>query len=102
MRKAKPFFFFVLVLRPVVGSKTEARGLKAHAHVFKEILELCEIINAEGNIRFIDDDGEERIGILFGDLFRVKMRNRFNINSCTYVSLISCFTSIIAFCRFTQ
>ncbi|KAK6624920.1 hypothetical protein RUM44_011784 [Polyplax serrata] len=57
--------------RPVVGSKTEARGLRAHAHVFREILELCEIIHTDGDIRFVDDDGVERIGILFGDLFRI-------------------------------
>ena len=33
---------------PVEGSKTEARGKKAHVHISNEIVELCEIIQTIG------------------------------------------------------
>ncbi|KAG8222471.1 hypothetical protein J437_LFUL002206 [Ladona fulva] len=53
--------------RPPPGSKTEFRGLKAHSHISKEMLELCEIIHE--NAEYSDGDV---VGISFGELFKVK------------------------------
>ncbi|XP_046396711.1 actin-binding Rho-activating protein-like isoform X1 [Ischnura elegans] len=52
--------------RPPSGSKTEFRGLKAHSHVTKEMLELCEIIHENAEY----SDGELD-GISFGELFKI-------------------------------
>lgn len=56
--------------RPVAGSLTEMRGQKANIHVFKEMKELCELINSEG----APVDPEEPRGvkfIFFGEIFNV-------------------------------
>ena len=42
-----------------IGTKTAARGRQAHAHISKEIIELCEIIWTHGQIR-----GKYRVGVL--------------------------------------
>lgn len=55
--------------RPVAGSLTEARGQRANIHVFKELVELCEIINSEGYSH--DEENPKLKVILFGELFNV-------------------------------
>lgn len=55
--------------RPVVGSLTEARGQKANIHVFREMLELCQIICSEGYAH--DEEHPKLKVILFGELFNV-------------------------------
>lgn len=74
--------------RPVAGSKTEQRGRKAHAHICREILELCEIIDDMGRYhsKYRDDDEDELVEripierdddspiiVKFGDLFQVSI-----------------------------
>lgn len=54
--------------RPVAGSLTAIRGHKATAHILREVLELCEIINQEGTPC---RDQPEIIAITFGDLFNI-------------------------------
>lgn len=56
--------------RPIAGSLTEARGQKANMHVFKEMLELCQIINSEG---YVSKDQPELAFIPFGELFNVSV-----------------------------
>lgn len=56
--------------RPIAGSLTEARGQKANMHVFKEMLELCQIINTEG---YVSKDQPELAFIPFGELFNVSV-----------------------------
>ncbi|GLG99700.1 Actin-binding Rho-activating protein, partial [Gryllus bimaculatus] len=51
--------------RPVAGSKTDIRGKRAHSHITKEILELCEIINENG------EQIEGQVVISFGELFNI-------------------------------
>lgn len=75
----RPFLF-----RPVAGSKTEQRGRKAHSHVCREILELCQIISDMGHYqakyREKDEDYDEEesadpdalVIVRFGDLFQVR------------------------------
>lgn len=63
--KFSDFRFF----RPIAGSLTEARGQKANMHVFKEMLELCQIINTEG---YVSKDQPELAFIPFGELFNVR------------------------------
>lgn len=58
-----------VVSRPVAGSLTEARGQKANIHVFREMLELCEIINSEG-YSHCKETPKLKV-ILFGELFNV-------------------------------
>lgn len=69
----------------MAGSKTEQRGRKAHSHVCREILELCQIISDMGHYqakyREKDDDDEEQpadpdapVIVRFGDLFQVRKR----------------------------
>lgn len=56
--------------RPIAGSLTEARGQKANLHVYKEMRELCEVINQSG----APQDEEHPRGpkfIFFGELFNV-------------------------------
>lgn len=56
--------------RPIAGSLTEQRGQKANIHVFREMCELCEIINGSG----APQDEEDPKGpkwIFFGELFNV-------------------------------
>ncbi|KRT81494.1 hypothetical protein AMK59_5762, partial [Oryctes borbonicus] len=52
--------------RPVKGSLTESRGFRASALVYKEMLQLCEIIEDYGET--ISDDDPRKV-ICFGDLF---------------------------------
>ena len=51
--------------RPPEGSLTEARGIKAHIHVHKEIVQLCDIIRSHG------EEVEDGYVIFFGPLFRM-------------------------------
>lgn len=53
----------------MAGSLTEARGQRANMHVFKEMLELCEIINSEGYPQ--TKETPELKFIVFGELFNV-------------------------------
>lgn len=73
---------FSVCNRPLAGSKTEARGRKAHTHICREILELCEIIYDMGQyqIKYRDEDEDENktaedstIIVRFGDLFQVRI-----------------------------
>lgn len=57
---------------PQEGTQTAARGRKAHAHISKEIVELCELIHIHGQMT--GQEGQESIGILFGDLFNLYTR----------------------------
>lgn len=67
--------------KPIAGSKTEQRGRKAHSHICKEILELCEIIydvgtyNAKCRAAAEDDEGNQPssddIIVTFGELFQL-------------------------------
>ncbi|GJQ75215.1 hypothetical protein Trydic_g22053 [Trypoxylus dichotomus] len=52
--------------RPVKGSLTESRGCRASALVYKEMLQLCEIIHDYGET--ISEDDPRKV-ICFGDLF---------------------------------
>lgn len=58
--------------RPLEGTKTAARGRKAHEHVSKEIIELCEIIWTHGQIRGYSTEDETMI--MFGELFQLYTR----------------------------
>lgn len=58
--------------RPVAGSLTEARGQKANIHVYKEILELCYVIDSEGEI--YSEKSPQLKAIPFGELFNVKLK----------------------------
>lgn len=53
--------------KPKSGSLTEMRGFKANMQVFKDILELCEVISIEG--KPYNKEGFRMI--FFGDLFQV-------------------------------
>lgn len=55
--------------KPIAGSLTEARGQKANMHVFKEMLELCQIINSEGYPQTEEDPTLKFIP--FGELFNI-------------------------------
>lgn len=55
--------------KPIAGSLTAARGQKANMHVFKEMLELCQIINSEGYPQSEEDPSLKFI--LFGELFNI-------------------------------
>merc|ERR1711892_765378 len=54
--------------KPQEGTKTAARGRKAHQAISGEIVELCQVIDM--NARIQGTDGSSR-GILFGDLFNI-------------------------------
>jgi hypothetical protein len=54
--------------RPKAGSLTELRGKKANVHVYKEVLELCQIIHENGTP---DANDPELKTILFGELFNI-------------------------------
>ena len=73
--------------RPIAGSMTEMRGQKANIHVCKEMLELCQIIDAEG---FTDEDSPDLKIIYFGDLFNVKTIYILNLTKLI-LNLISLF-----------
>ncbi|XP_069691929.1 actin-binding Rho-activating protein-like isoform X2 [Periplaneta americana] len=58
--------------RPVAGSKTDMRGKKAHTHISKEVLQLCQIIYENGEpIEEMTEDGRNQIVISFGELFQI-------------------------------
>lgn len=61
------------LFRPAKGSKSEARSFKASQLVFREMLELCEIIDQQGEPLFTPKEKENdlRKVISFGDLFYV-------------------------------
>ncbi|KAK9721452.1 Costars [Popillia japonica] len=52
--------------RPAKGSKSETRGFRASALVYKEMLQLCEIIHDYGGP---SSEGDPRRVICFGELF---------------------------------
>lgn len=54
--------------KPVVGSLTEMRGQKANIHISRELLQLCEIIDSEGEPY---SDNPNLKAICFGDLFHL-------------------------------
>ncbi|BET02477.1 actin-Hypothetical protein Rho activating protein [Nesidiocoris tenuis] len=69
--------------KPVAGSKTEERGIRAKNHINREILELCIFIHDMGTYQMkqrkgdpdyedIPDDGT--VVVSFGDLFEVYSR----------------------------
>lgn len=53
--------------KPKSGSLTEMRGFKANIQVYKDMLELCEVISIEG--KPYNKEGFKMI--FFGDLFQV-------------------------------
>ena len=53
--------------KPQEGTKTAERGRKAHKHIQKEIVELCEMIYMYG----VEDEEDGTAGMLFGDLFHL-------------------------------
>lgn len=55
--------------RPKAGSLTEYRGKKANIQVYQEMLELCMVINDEGQ-SYSKKEPELR-AILFGELFNI-------------------------------
>lgn len=55
--------------KPQKGTWTAERGAKAHSHVHKEILELCEFIYMNG-----DETDDHMAVMLFGDLFHLYTR----------------------------
>jgi hypothetical protein len=52
--------------RPPEGSKTELRGLKAHSHISKEVVELCNLIKEYG-----ESQKDGTVAITFGELFQM-------------------------------
>ncbi|XP_014257040.1 actin-binding Rho-activating protein-like [Cimex lectularius] len=68
--------------KPVAGSKTEERGIRAKSHVCREILELCECIYDVGtynNQVRKKDEGEDYVDdgtiiVSFGELFEIYTR----------------------------
>lgn len=56
----------------MAGSLTEARGQKANMHVFREMLELCQVIYSEGYTH--DKEHPKLRVILFGELFNVRFK----------------------------
>jgi hypothetical protein len=71
---------FLLFYRPVAGSKMDIRGKRAHTHISKEVLQLCQIIYEHGEpIEDMTEDGRNQIVISFGELFQVHYDTRLNI-----------------------
>lgn len=58
--------------RPIAGSLTEQRGQKANIHVFREMCELCEVINGSGG-PINEEDPRGPKFIFFGELFNVSL-----------------------------
>ncbi|KAL7021272.1 hypothetical protein ACKWTF_011817 [Chironomus riparius] len=54
--------------RPKAGSLTEFRGKKANVHVYKEMLELCQIIHDEGSPT---EENPDLRFISFRDIFNI-------------------------------
>jgi hypothetical protein len=59
---------FFLIHRPKAGSLTEFRGKKANVQIYKEMLELCQIIHENGHP--VESD-PQRSEITFGELFDI-------------------------------
>lgn len=59
----------LFIARPVEGSLTEARGQKANIHIYKEIMELCYVIDSEGEAH--SEKSPQLKVIPFGQLFNV-------------------------------
>ncbi|XP_059621880.1 actin-binding Rho-activating protein [Phlebotomus argentipes] len=55
--------------KPVAGSLTEFRGQKANLHVYREMMELCDVINNSGAP--ISEENEGLKYIFFGELFNI-------------------------------
>ncbi len=55
--------------RPPKGSRTEQRGLAAHAHIQQEVKYLCEVIKSMG--QKLDDSPTPTYEITFKQLFDV-------------------------------
>lgn len=55
---------------PVSGSKTEARGKKAHERISNEIVELCHVIEDNGQ-KMPSDTQEYKTVVTFGRLFDI-------------------------------
>lgn len=76
--------------RPKEGSLTEMRGQKANLHVYKEMLDLCEVINESGLPR--SESEPEMKYILFGELFNVSIilqsRKKFIWQCCIITTFI--------------
>ncbi|XP_058793476.1 actin-binding Rho-activating protein-like isoform X2 [Phymastichus coffea] len=64
----KPTFSKEEYGRPAAGSMSDIRGRKANAHILKEILELCEVLDQNGTPC---RDHPEILAISFGDLFNL-------------------------------
>lgn len=58
--------------KPVEGSKTEARGKKAHERISNEIVELCAVIEDNGRrIPNAENPNDYQCQITFGRLFEI-------------------------------
>ncbi|XP_031625362.1 actin-binding Rho-activating protein-like [Contarinia nasturtii] len=55
--------------RPIAGSLTEARAQKANIHIYREMLQLCEIIDKRGYYQ--SEETPDLKVIPFGELFRI-------------------------------
>ena len=56
----------------MAGSKTDIRGKRAHSHISREVLQLCQIIYENGEpIDQLTEDGRNQIVISFGELFQI-------------------------------
>ncbi|KAF6198345.1 hypothetical protein GE061_008093 [Apolygus lucorum] len=69
--------------RPVAGSKTEERGIRAKSHIYREVLELCEFIHDLGTYQakqrkndpdYDSEDDDGTVFVYFGELFEVYSR----------------------------
>lgn len=68
-RSPRPQFSKEEYGKPKEGSLTEARGQRANLHVYKEMLDLCEVINESGMPRAPDEPDMKFI--FFGELFNI-------------------------------
>lgn len=59
--------------KPIAGSLTEQRGQKASIHVFREMCELCTVINDSG-APIDEEDPHGPKFIFFGELFNVSAK----------------------------
>ena len=57
--------------KPVEGSKTEARGKKAHERISHEIIELCSVIEDNGTKLAGPSPDDYKTQITFGRLFDI-------------------------------
>jgi len=60
--------------KPLEGTQTAARGRKAHQHISREIVELCEIIWTHGQMHGNYDEDDETTVMAFGELFQMYTR----------------------------